>query len=99
MGTAEQRNESTEAVGAVSMSPSTSLLDLFRRLLDLRLCIGTRCKCDDGHEWVSAHGDCIWFQMPTCPTCHKPAAAQRGEWQTLREWSNAGSHQQKETTQ
>jgi len=27
METAEQRNESTEEVGAVSMSPSTSLLD------------------------------------------------------------------------
>jgi len=88
METADTRNDSTEEVGAVSMSPSTSLLDLIQRLLDMRLCIGTRCKCDDGHEWVSAHGDCIWFQMPTCPTCHKPATAQRGEWQTLREWSN-----------
>jgi len=44
------------------------------------ICVGTRWKCGNGHEWVAAHGDCIWFAMPVCPTCNLPAIAQRGEW-------------------
>jgi len=61
------------------------LADILSRVAGLRVCVGTRCKCDAGHEWVSAHGDCVWFQMPHCPVCHKPATSQRGEWQTLAE--------------
>ena len=62
----------------------------FRRLLGLRLCIGNRWKCDNGHEWVTAHCDAAWFAMPTtCPECGQTATAHRGEWQTLEQWSNA----------
>lgn len=63
---------------------SGALLDAL--IGDMRVCIGTRWKCDNGHEWVSAHGDKIWFQMPTtCRECGQQATAHRGEWKTFRE--------------
>ena len=66
------------------------LLDLFWRLLKLRLCIGNRWQCDNGHEWVTAHCDAGWFDMPTtCPECGQTATAHRGKWQTLEQWSDA----------
>jgi len=74
--------------GAASLVRSDALLDLFRRLLGLRLCIGNRWKCDNGHEWVTAHCDAAWFAMTTCPECGQTATAHRGEWQTIEQWSN-----------
>lgn len=86
-------NEQTASGAQV---PCISLLDLFRRLLGLRLCIGNRWKCDNGHEWVTAHCDTTWFCMPTtCQECGQTATAHRGEWQTLEQWSNtrvSGAH-------
>jgi hypothetical protein len=57
-----------------------------RSIHDIRICIGTRWRCSEGHEWVSAHGDTCWFQMPTtCRECGKQAIEHRGEWRTLKE--------------
>jgi hypothetical protein len=61
---------------------------------DMRVCIGTRWKCDSGHEWVSAHGDRIWFQMPTaCPECGQQATAHRGEWKAFRDFASNADYQ------
>jgi predicted amidophosphoribosyltransferase len=80
----------SEQDGAASLVRSDALLDLFKRLLGFRLCVGTRWKCDNAHEWVSAHCDSAWFQMPTtCPECGRTATAHRGEWMTFNQWSNA----------
>lgn len=78
-------NDSGQAV------QSGDLLELFRKLCGLRLCIGNRWKCDNGHEWVTTHCDAAWFAMPTtCPECGKTATAHRGEWATLNDrFSNA----------
>jgi hypothetical protein len=71
---------------------SDALLDFFRKLLGLRMCIGNRWKCDNGHEWATSHCDAGWFDMPTtCPECGQTATAHRGEWQTIEQWSNAGA--------
>ena len=65
---------------------SGDLLELLRGVLRLRLCIGNRWKCDNGHEWVTAHCDATWFAMPTiCPECGQTATALRGEWQTIQD--------------
>jgi hypothetical protein len=51
METAEQRNDSTEEVGAVSMSPSTSLLcDMHDDLLDAEIWVTS----DDGTRWATS---------------------------------------------
>ena len=65
---------------------------------DMKLCVGTRWKCDNGHEWVSAHGDAIWLAMPTtCPECGQSATAHRGEWQRFKDCkSNARLDRQEE---
>ena len=83
-----EMNEQSERVEVAS----DTLLNLFRRLLGLRLCIGNRWKCDNGHEWVTAHCDATWFWPTTCPECGQTATAHRGEWQTLREWSSDKAH-------
>ena len=63
---------------------SGALLDAL--IGDMRVCIGTRWKCENGHEWVSMHGDRIWFQMPTtCKECGQQATAHRGEWKAFRD--------------
>jgi len=78
-----EQSERTEIV-------STDMLDLFRRIMELRLCVGNRWKCDNGHEWLTVHCDNAWFQMPTtCPECGQTATAHRGEWQSLGERSSS----------
>ena len=45
------------------------------------ICIGTRWRCMEGHEWVTAHCDTAWFAISImCRECGKAAVAQRGEW-------------------
>ncbi len=43
-------------------------------------CFGTRWKCANGHEWVTAHGAAAWFTMPVCRECGQAPVVQRGEW-------------------
>lgn len=68
---------------------SDELLGLARLIRELRMCVGNRWKCDNGHEWVTEHCDTTWFCMPTtCPECGQTATAHRGEWQTFKDGSN-----------
>ena len=69
----------------VEQIPCISLLDVFRTIASAPVCVGNRWKCDNGHEWDTAHGD-VWLQMPiTCPECGHPGVAHMGRWQTLND--------------
>jgi hypothetical protein len=81
-----------EQTASVEQVPCISLLGVFQTIAAAPVCVGNRWKCDNGHEWDSAHGG-AWLQMPTtCPECGQAATAHMGRWQTLNDSVTFGNN-------
>jgi len=71
-------------MSALASSDFAGLLESLSKMIGMRICIGNRWRCPDGHEWISVHCDAAWFRMPTtCRECGKQAIEHRGEWMVL----------------